>query len=206
MPSAFEFHEAPTQPDTQGARAPTKDSPLVLVVDDDEDTRAIYTYSLEQMGYRTWTESSGEEGLVAARLLRPFAILMDVAMPGMDGIETTRLLRADPRTHTALIVVVTAHGAVKFSEARRAGCDAYFCKPFNPFALDEVLRTLRTPGEPRPSERATVYKRCGCGRWYTIDQWLALPLCGRMHLPKAATMELRNCACGSSLAMPLGDD
>ncbi len=204
-PSAFEFHEAPTQPGLLRPPAPTLLSPLVLVVEDDEDAAAMYTASLEQMGYRTARESSGERGLDAALLLRPFAILMDVAMPGIGGIEATRLIKADPRTGATFVIVVTAHGAKMFGAARDAGCDAYFCKPFNPFALDRILRAQQAPVEERARELASVYKNCACGRAYTFEQWLALPLCGRMHLPDA-TIELRNCTCESSLAMSIDDD
>lgn len=204
-PSAFAFHEAPTQPGPRRSRGVTTDAPLVLVVEDDEDTRNMYTVSLEQMGYRTASESCGEAGVDAAIRLQPSAILMDVAMPGMDGIAATRILKADPRTRAALVIVVTAHGAVKFDEARDAGGDAYFCKPFNPFTLDQVLRARRAPSE-RQARPVSTYKHCACGRLYTLEQWLALSLCGRMHLPPRRTIELRNCACGSSLAMPIDDD
>ena len=204
-PSAFEFHEAPTQPGFRRSRGVTPDAPLVLVVEDDEDARNMYTVSLEQMGYRTASESSGEAGVDAAVRLQPSAILMDVAMPGIDGIAATRILKADPRTRAALIIVVTAHGAVKFDAARDAGCDAYFCKPFNPFTLDQVLRTRRSRSE-RPARSGPIYKHCACGRLYTLEDWLALPLCGRMHLPPQTTIELRNCVCESSLAMRIDDD
>lgn len=88
-------------------------------------------------------------------------------MPGIGGIEATRLIKADPRTHDTLVIVVTAYGAKMFGEARDAGCDAYFCKPFNPFALDTILRAQQAPAEPRTHARASVYKKCACGRAYT---------------------------------------
>jgi CheY-like chemotaxis protein len=207
-PAGFEFHEAPTQPGishtTKKARV---EPPLVLVVEDDDDTRFIYTQSLEHMGYRSVGARSGELGYEAALQLKPSAIVMDVAMPGIGGIEATRRLKADPRTRSMLVIVVTAYGAAMFDAARQAGCDAYFCKPFNAFALDSVLRQLRAPRLQSRRLRGAYVKRCGCGRHYTHDAWLALPLCGRMHVPGTdRTIELRNCSCGSSLGVPLDDD
>jgi CheY-like chemotaxis protein len=203
-PSAadFEFHEAPTQPGRRRRRK-ALESPLVLVVEDDADSRAIFTQSLTHLGYRVCAARNGEQGVEMARRRRPSAILMDVSMPGIGGIEATRRIKADPRTRGCFVLVVTAHGATMFDEARSAGCDAYFCKPFNAFALDRVLRSLSAPPE---RSRAKVVKRCGCGQSYTRDRWLALPLCGRVHIPGASrTLELRNCPCGSSIGIAIGE-
>jgi CheY-like chemotaxis protein len=198
--AAFEHHEAPTvtrRPAAAGA------PPLILVVDDDPDTRLIYSECLAHLGYLTAAEASGERGVEAARRSHPEAILMDVAMPGIGVIEATRRIKSDARTRGSLVIVVTAHGASMFAEAHRAGCDAYFCKPFNAFALDSVLRVLTTvhAGPIRPDP--TIVKRCACGREYTQDGWLALPLGGRMHSPRGGmVVELRNCVCGSSIVLP----
>ena len=199
--ATFEHHEAPTLSQRQSAGG---SAPLILIVEDEPDTRLIYSESLAHLGYRTVAEASGELGVEAAKRTRPDAILMDVAMPGIDGIEATRRIKADPRTRTSLVIVVTAHGTSMFADARRAGCDAYFCKPFNAFALDSVLRVLTTtrarPGRAAPT---TVVKRCACGREFTPEGWLALPLRGRMHAPRGGqVVELRNCVCGSSIALP----
>jgi CheY-like chemotaxis protein len=200
--AAFEAHEAPTVTGWRRARA--AESPLVLVVEDDLDTRLIYSECLRHLGYRTATAPSGELGIKTALISRPRAIVMDVAMPGIGGIEATRLIKADARTRACLVVVVTAHGAAMFPEARRAGCDAYFCKPFNAFTLDTVLHVLATArARPRRPEPTAIVKRCGCGREYTQDAWLALPLLGRMHTPGGGlVVDLRNCACGSSIVLP----
>jgi two-component system cell cycle response regulator DivK len=199
--AGFGHHEAPT---LTRRRAAGGAPPLILVVEDDPDTRLIYSVSLEHLGYRTEAEASGELGVEAARRSRPEAILMDVAMPGIGGIEATRRIKSDARTRESLVIVVTAHGASMFAEARRAGCDAYFCKPFNAFALDSVLRVLTTV-HARPSRRdpSAIVKRCACGREYTQGGWVALPFRGRMHTPRGGTaVELRNCVCGSSIVLP----
>jgi CheY-like chemotaxis protein len=175
----------------------------VLVVEDDDDSRTIFTQSLEHLGYRVFSARNGERGIAAAQRHKPDAILMDVAMPGMGGIEATRRLKADPRTRECFVIVATAHGSTMFDEARSAGCDAYFCKPFNAFALDTVLRTLR---KAPPRTRGPIVKRCSCGLDYTRDDWLALRLCGRVHVPRSSTtIELRNCSCGSSIGVAIAE-
>ena len=174
-------------------------------MEDDEDTRFLYGESLLRLGYRTAGECDARRGIEAAFRLRPDAILMDIAMPGMTGIEAIRTLKADLRTSRCLIIVVTGSGMKWFAEARAAGCDAFFGKPFDPSALEHVLRAL--PPSPEPAVAALprdVVKRCACGREFTRSQWLALPRCGRMHLARRdKVIELRNCACGSSLALQL---
>jgi CheY-like chemotaxis protein len=200
-PPGFGSHETPTLPGNRSLRGGT-DAPLVLVVDDQEDLRRMYAKSLEAMGYRTVSVDSGEQAVDLALRLRPSAVVMDVAMPGIGGIEATRLIKTDARGRAIFIVLMTAYGTALFDEAREAGCDAYFCKPFNPFALDLVLRALQSP--PPRGEPSAIIKRCGCGRSYTHREWIALPLCGRMHLPGGPEiLELRNCPCGSSLGVGL---
>ena len=183
----------------------TLEGPLVLVVEDDDDTRFLYAESLGHLGYRAAGESDARSGIEAAFRLRPDAILMDLAMPGMTGIEAIRILKADPRTSRCVIVAVTGSGMKWFEEARVAGCDAFFGKPFDPSALEHVLCTLPSSPEPPgallPSD---VVKRCSCGREFTRSQWSLLARCGRMHLARRdAMIELRNCPCGSSMALQL---
>lgn len=202
--AAFAFNEAPTQPRTGRSISPDRSGALVLIVDDDEDICAIYRASLEQFGYRTVTESTGEGGVQTATKVQPLAVLMDAEMPGIGGLEATRRIKSDPVTRACRVIVVTASGSSHFEAARSAGCDAYFCKPFNVFALDDVIRLLTRPGEvPPPSRASGVIKECPCGEAYAMDAWLALPLCGRMRVaePPDTTLELRNCGCGSTLAL-----
>ncbi|HEY3821905.1 MAG TPA: response regulator [Polyangiaceae bacterium] len=112
---------------------------LVLVVDDEEDGRAVYCAALNHLGYRTIDCGNGARALDAARAFRPDAVLTDVAMPVMDGLELTRTIRADEALRGTFVIVMTAFGDARFLEASRAGCDAFLCKPFNPFVLDEIL-------------------------------------------------------------------
>lgn len=204
-PAGFEFHEAPTLPELTPRRRRGAEGPMVLVVEDEADTRYVFTECLSSLGYRTESAATGELGVQAALRLHPTAILMNIGMPGIGGIEATRRIKGYPRTRDCLVIVVTAQGPSMFDRAREAGCDAYFCKPFNAFTLDDVLRMMETPHAARLSPgRDVVVKRCECSRTFTLEEWLALPLKGRMHIPGRKTaLELRNCVCGSSIVMPV---
>jgi two-component system cell cycle response regulator DivK len=173
---------------------------LVLVIDDDPDARSIWVECLSHLGYRTVCASTGEEGIRVAAQERPTAILMDLSMPGIGGIEATRRIKADLRTRDSLVIVVSAHEPSIFAEARTAGCDAYFCKPFNAFGLDGILRVLTT--STRGCCGSAVVKRCACGRCYTRDEWSMLRLYGGMQIPDSGeAIEVRTCACGSYILM-----
>jgi two-component system response regulator MprA len=163
--------------------------------------------ALSAMGYRTAGEPDGARGVEAAFRIRPDAILMDVSMPVLNGIDATRRLKEDPRTRGCVVILMTGHGMTKFDEARAAGCDAFFCKPLHPDALEEVLRTLASPAEQaKVHVRPEMVKECACGRQFTLKAWLALPSCGRMHVPqRGVVIELRTCTCGSSLSVELDD-
>src|SRR3954453_11736263 len=94
---------------TPTAHDPDHASPLVLVVDDSPDARELYSEYLESCGFRVITADDGEEAVQAARPGCPAAIVMDLAMPNMDGCEAIRQLRADPLTADIPIVAVSAY-------------------------------------------------------------------------------------------------
>jgi CheY-like chemotaxis protein len=192
--SAFDAHEAPTLRRRYDARVASVVDPLVLVAEDDNDARSVYCASLEHLGYATIERSDGVAALQAAREHRPDVALMDVAMPRLDGLEAARCMRADARTRGCFIVLMTAFGDGSFAEAMHAGCDAFVCKPFNPFVLDEIFGALRL------HDRDGIVKVCACGREFTRAGWKGLPVRGAMH-----GAELRNCPCGSSLALSRRD-
>jgi two-component system, cell cycle response regulator DivK len=125
-------------------------SPTVLLVEDNEDNRAIYTTILRHCGHSVAEASTGEEGIRLARELRPGVILMDVAMPGIDGWEATRRLKADPATAAIPVIALTAHAMA--DDRRRAsevGCDAYLAKPVEPRrVVQEVERLLAGAAAP----------------------------------------------------------
>jgi CheY-like chemotaxis protein len=175
--------------------------PLVLAIDDDADARCVWEECLALHGYRFVGAATGEDGIRAARRERPSAILMDLAMPGMGGLEATRHLKADACTRDCLVIIVTSQDPSVFAQVRAAGCDAYFCKPFDAFTLSSILRVLT--GQANIASRKAATKRCVCGRGYARDQWLALRLWGAMHIPDSGeTIEVRDCPCGSPVLMP----
>jgi CheY-like chemotaxis protein len=123
----------------------TQPSPSVLVVDDYADTRELLSVALELAGYGVLQAESGLDALVLAQQHRPAAVVMDIYMPGMDGIEATRRLR----THPDLAEIpVVAHTARPGGLAGMEGLfDAICPKPCPPDALVDVLeRTLRAKG------------------------------------------------------------
>jgi CheY-like chemotaxis protein len=110
--------------------------PLVLVVDDYEDTRRIYTEYLQWAGFRVEAANDGAEALAKARALEPEVVVMDLAMPGIDGWTATKQLKGDPRTRN---IYVMAMSSFTDDEPRlkawRSGCDAFLEKPVLPAEL-----------------------------------------------------------------------
>ena len=115
----------------------------ILVVEDDPDNRRIVVKVLAVDGYTTLEAADGESAVALARREHPDAILMDLAMPGVDGWEAARRLKADPATADIPIVALTAF-ALRGDEdrAREAGCDAYLAKPCRPQAIRDVVGRL----------------------------------------------------------------
>ena len=118
-------------------------APLVLVVDDFEDMRFMYSEHLTHLGYRVATAADGEEGVRVARALRPAIVVLDLAMPVMDGWEAARQLRGHEETKRAVIIAVTGSATAKTRRlAMEAGCDHFVVKPFLPAELDSLIRSV----------------------------------------------------------------
>jgi CheY-like chemotaxis protein len=122
----------------------TDPGPLILVVDDYQDAREMYAEYLQYSGFRVAEAKNGNEAVAQARSLKPDLILMDLSLPGMDGWEATRVLKADDATKHIPIVALTGHALAGASEgARKAGCDSFVTKPCLPDDLVvEVKRML----------------------------------------------------------------
>jgi two-component system cell cycle response regulator DivK len=119
----------------------------VLVVEDFADNRDLLTEYLTFRGFAVTAEADGEAALRSARADRPDVILMDLRMPGLDGWQTTRRLKADPSTANVPVIAVTAHALKReVDSARDAGCDAVVAKPFDISALADALETFQTRG------------------------------------------------------------
>ena len=121
-------------------------SPLILVVDDYQDAREMYAEYLQFSGFRVAEAKNGNEAVEKAFALKPDLILMDLSLPGMDGWEATRRLKADDATRHIPVVALTGHALAGASEgAKKAGCDSFVTKPCLPDDLVvEVRRMLNT--------------------------------------------------------------
>jgi two-component system cell cycle response regulator DivK len=121
--------------------------PLVLLVEDNEDNRAMYRHYLEWEGFSIAEATDGLQALAQAATLTPAAIVMDMALPRLDGWEAVRQLKADPRTRDIPVLALTAHAFVEDAkQARAAGCDGYLAKPCLPEDLARTLRSLIKTG------------------------------------------------------------
>jgi len=113
----------------------------ILVVEDDADNRRIVTKVLTGEGYEVVEVATGAAAVAAVREQRPDLIIMDLALPGIDGWEASRRIKAAPDCADIPIVALTAFAMRGDEErARAAGCDAYVPKPCRPQTLREVVR------------------------------------------------------------------
>lgn len=122
----------------------SRKSPLVLVVEDYQDAREMYAAYLQFSGYEVAEATNGLEAIEQANALMPDIILMDLALPKMDGWEATRRLKMQESTRHIPIVALTGHALAGHAEgARQAGCDSFVTKPCLPDALvAEIKRML----------------------------------------------------------------
>jgi len=124
----------------------------ILIVDDEEDIQDLVDYNLAREGYHVIRAASGEEGIQKTRSALPGLILLDLMLPGMDGLEVCKCLKGDPRTDAIPIIMLTA----KQEEADvviglELGADDYMTKPFSPRVLiARVKAVLRRPARGNP--------------------------------------------------------
>ena len=113
----------------------------ILVVEDHEENRRIMRDLLTHAGYEMLEALTGEEGLAAAVQERPDLTLMDIQLPGIDGYEVTRRIKADPALRAIPIIAVTSYAlSGDEGKAKEAGCDAYIAKPYSPRQLLAKIR------------------------------------------------------------------
>jgi two-component system, cell cycle response regulator DivK len=119
----------------------------ILVVDDNAANAALMAFLLQTSGYDVRVATDANEALALLEQFQPRLIMMDLQLPGMDGLELTRRLKADHKTRHIVIVALTAY-AMKGDEqrAREAGCDDYVTKPIDtrtlPAIVSEHLRNV----------------------------------------------------------------
>jgi two-component system cell cycle response regulator DivK len=113
----------------------------VLVVDDQEDNRRILRDLLTSASYETLEAETGEAGVSLAEAEHPNLILMDLQIPGLDGCEATRRIKANPALRRIPVIAVTSYAlSGDEARAREAGCAAYVAKPIRPRALLATIR------------------------------------------------------------------
>ena len=117
--------------------------PKILLVEDFDDTRLMMKMWLEKRGYRVIEAETGEEAVTLAQSEAPDLIIMDVMMPGMNGLDATQRIRQYQALRRTPIVAVSAYGADEYrSLALEAGCNEYVSTPFEPRALARLLTSL----------------------------------------------------------------
>jgi two-component system cell cycle response regulator DivK len=118
-------------------------APRILVVDDAEDTRVLYATFLSFSGLTVEEASDGEMALDSIAKSPPDLVVMDLAMPRVDGWETTRLIKSNPRTQKVRVIVVTSNAMPdQVAKARAAGADEVLTKPCLPEALLVAVRAV----------------------------------------------------------------
>jgi two-component system phosphate regulon response regulator PhoB len=130
-------------------------SELVLIVEDEPDVTDLLVYNLQKAGYKTATAREGVTGLQKARDLLPAVVILDLMLPGLDGTEVCRQLKADSKTARIPVIMLTA----KAEEVDRIvglelGAEDYVTKPFSPRELVLRVKTIlrRAKGESSPAE------------------------------------------------------
>jgi CheY-like chemotaxis protein len=116
----------------------------ILIVDENLDAARILGVLCGEMGHDCKFAYDGIAALEAARHFRPDVILLDLGLPGMDGVEVARRLRADPAFRDVLIIAVTGFaGEAERQRAHEAGFDHYLVKPADPVFIESLLRRRR---------------------------------------------------------------
>jgi two-component system phosphate regulon response regulator PhoB len=131
--------------------------PTVLVVDDEEDIRELVELNLSREGYTILSCQTGEQALEQAASKLPDAIILDLMLPGIDGLEVCRRLKADPRTRQIAVVMLTAKGEeADIVTGLELGADDYITKPFSGKVLAARVRRLLRKQRGEAEEREVI--------------------------------------------------
>ena len=123
------------------AESPPDSAPLILVIDDVEDNRDVYTQFLTHQGWRVATAVDGEDGLTKAAAVQPSVIILDLGLPRMDGWEVALRLRNTPATSEIPIIALTGHVTRESRQrALTAGVNEFCAKPCLPMDLIAAIR------------------------------------------------------------------
>ena len=115
----------------------------LLLVEDDEDIRALFSATLHRAGYQHRVASTGQQALDEVGEQVPDLVISDVSMPGLSGLDVCRALKAEPRTASTAVLLVSALSSEQDRQAGlQAGADDYLTKPIRPSQLLERVRSL----------------------------------------------------------------
>jgi two-component system alkaline phosphatase synthesis response regulator PhoP len=131
----------------------------ILMVDDEEDIVELVAFNLKRERYAVVTATTGEEAMRLAREQRPHLIVLDLMLPGVDGLEVTRHLKADPGTRHIPIVMLTAKGEeADIVAGLELGADDYITKPFSPRVLVARVKAVLRRKTKAPAEETGVVR------------------------------------------------
>ena len=129
----------------------------ILIVDDEEDVLELVRYNLDKNGYSTETATMGEEALTKARAKLPDLVILDLMLPGIDGLEVCRKLKSDTKTQHIPVIMLTAKGEeADIVTGLELGADDYVTKPFSPKVLVARVRRILHRTIARDLEKAPV--------------------------------------------------
>lgn len=129
----------------------------ILIVDDEEDVLELVRYNLDKNGYKVETAVSGEQALRKANSKRPDLIVLDLMLPGIDGMEVCKLLKNDPKTGHIPIIMLTAKGEeADIVTGLELGADDYVTKPFSPKVLVARVRRILHRAVAHNTEKTTI--------------------------------------------------
>jgi two-component system alkaline phosphatase synthesis response regulator PhoP len=152
-------------------------APKVLLVDDEQDILELLKYNLEREGYQVTTALNGRDALRSAKANRPDLIVLDIMMPGMDGVEVCNQLRQLPEFKQTLITFLSARGE-DYSQIAgfEAGADDYITKPIRPKVfVSKIKALLKRSGGERPDGRILESNGIKIDLVYIGEQELQLP-------------------------------
>lgn len=131
----------------------------ILVVDDEEDILDLVNYNLSKAGYRVACVATGGDAVKAARNSLPDVVVLDLMLPGLDGLEVCTLLKNDPKTRDAAIIMLTAKGEESdVVKGLELGADDYITKPFSPRILLARVKAVLRRREAEAVEKSSVLR------------------------------------------------
>lgn len=131
----------------------------ILVVDDEEDILDLVNYNLSKAGYRVACVATGGDAVKAARNSLPDIVVLDLMLPGLDGLEVCTLLKNDPKTRDAAIIMLTAKGEESdVVKGLELGADDYITKPFSPRILLARVKAVLRRREAEAVEKSSVLR------------------------------------------------